>query len=75
MPHWRSYVSADNPHLHHWDIEQHSPVVVTIEKYGKQDVRTDDNESKAMLFLHFKGGKKPFGVNTTNAHIIAAMHG
>lgn len=78
MTHWRKYVSANNPNLHHWDIEEFSPVEVTIEKYGMQDVHGDgdgDEADKPMCFLWFKGGKKPLGINATNGHILSGILG
>ena len=75
MTHWRRYVSANNPHLHHWDIEESSPVTVVIEGYEHDSVRNDDGDTEAMLFLSFKNAKKKLGVNVTNARIIEALHG
>jgi len=72
--HWRKLVSKDNPHLHSWDIEDVSPATVTIESHSMEDVHGDDGD-KAMLFLHFKGGKKPLGINAVNGTIIEAHHG
>ena len=75
MTHWRKMVSANNPDLHHWDIEEHSPFEVTIEKYGMKEVHGDDNEKVNLCFLWFHKGKKPLGINATNGLIIEAMHG
>jgi len=75
MTHWRKYVSASNPDLHHWDIEDHSPITVTITSHEMKEVHCEDSTKKAMCFLSFKGAKKPLGINATNGHIIEAMHG
>ena len=75
MAHWRKMVSRDNPHLHSWDIEDVSPIKVTIESHSFEQVHGEDGEDKAMFFLHFKGGKKPLGINAVNGTIIAAHHG
>jgi hypothetical protein len=75
MAHWRKKVSGDNPNLHVWDIEDVSPVTVTIESDSMGEVHSEDGADKAMYFLHFKGGKKPLGVNAVNGTIIAAHHG
>jgi len=75
MTHWRKMVSQDNPHLHHWDIEEVSPAQVTIESHSMDTVHNDDGADKSMFFLHFKGGKKPLGINAVNGIIISALHG
>lgn len=75
MPHWRTQVSRDNPNLHWWDIQGHSPIKLTIASHQMGKTFGDDGEQKMMSFLSFKGAKKPFGLNVTNAHIIGQLHG
>lgn len=76
MTHWRKIVSKDSPHLNVWDIDGKSPVDATMESTFSEGVRSGEaDDIKTMLFVRFKGGKKPFGVNVTNCKIIEAMHG
>ena len=69
MAHWREMVSADNPNLHFWDIEEHSPVTVTIEKFGTKEVKSAEGTAN-LMFLWFAKAKKPLGLNVTNGEII-----
>jgi len=75
MKHWRTIVSQDNPNLHHWDIMEHSPVEVTVESWHKRTIRNEDGDEDTMLFIKFKGAKKPLGLNVTNCLIIEAIAG
>jgi len=75
MTHWRQQVSKDNPNLHWWDIDGHSPIKVVIESWHSGEVRDDDGATKPKTFLNLAKAKKPFGINVTIAHIISAVLG
>lgn len=75
MTHWRTKVSKDNPNLHFWDIEGKSPLDVEISAVEDGEVSDENGDIKGMMFIAFKGGKKKFGCNVTNATIIEQLHG
>ena len=74
--HWRKKVTPDSPFLHWWDIVEHSPVTLTIERYGDMEARDPDTNKKSTLFsIWFEKAKKPLGLNVTNSTLIAHHHG
>ena len=76
MSHWRSHVDADSPHLRFHDLEGKSPLKVTIESYGDEEVYEPNEKVKgSMLFLKFKGGDKKLGICATNGCIIEKVTG
>ena len=75
MTHWRKKVCKDSKHLNHWDIEDCSPVEVTIAEVTTDKVVNDQNQKEDMMFLRIKGAKKMLGVNVTNGALIEAATG
>lgn len=74
--HWRKLVSKDSPHLTVWDIEGKTPLEVTVERQGSENVVSFVcEEGSDMLFLHFRGGKKALGMCATNCYIAELVTG
>ena len=74
--HWRKLVSKDSPHLTVYDIDGKTPLAVTIERVGSEQVKSFIcEEGSDMLFLYFKGAKKALGMCATNCAIVEMQYG
>ena len=71
MTDWRKEVYHDNVWLHHWDIEDVSPITVQIEGYDRAEAFNPGTKEKGSLWaLKFKGATKILGINVTNGELI-----
>lgn len=73
MPDYRSLF--DNQWVKAWDLGD-KPVTLTIERVEAGTIENRKaKKADRMPILWFKGAKKPFGCNRTNAKTIAGLYG
>lgn len=73
MPDFRKLF--DNDWIKSWDLDG-KPITVTITKVEAGVIENRQKRKKdRMPVLWFRGAKKPFGCNKTNAKTIAGMYG
>ena len=73
---WRKVVRKDGPYLTVWDIEGKTPLSATVERISEMNVTSFVcEEGSNMMFVHFKNGKKPLGMCSTNCAIMEMATG
>ena len=76
MSDWRREVYHDKEFLYYFDIEDGSPVTVTIEGAEHIEAFNPGTKKKDDLWcLSFKGASKKLGINVTNGELIEQWHG
>ena len=66
--------NSGSKYLRHDDLKGNR-VVVEIESYSIDTMKSDDGNDKKQIVLHFTGKEKVFGLNKTNAERIAVHTG
>lgn len=72
MPHWRLLMTSDK--LHAADLQGRDCVVV-IERVTQGEYTDHDGKRVLKPDVHFRGKKKPLGLNSTNARTISKLLG
>lgn len=76
MTHWRKYAEPSET-IRAWDLDDKDHTL-TIERVEGGEVTTIEGGKpgkRRMPMVHFRGAKKPLGLNTTNARTIEALYG